>query len=63
MAAEGTRLVFADGEWVVSDLPLRDVEALLAAGHLVPARRQGKRLVVNPAHVVYAEEWALPEEE
>jgi hypothetical protein len=54
------RLVFADGEWLASDLDLPEVEELLAAGRLIPARRKDKRLVVNPAHVVYAEEWEGP---
>jgi len=56
----GTRLVFADGEWLASDLGLQDVERLMADGHVIAADRKGKRIVVNPAHVVYAEEWERP---
>lgn len=53
----GARLVFADAEWITSDLPLAEVAALMEAGRLVPALRNGKRVLVNPAHVVSAEEW------
>ncbi len=56
----GTRLVFADQEWVTSELELDEVEGLMNHGRLVPAQRKGKRLLVNPVHVAYAEEWTLP---
>ncbi len=56
----GTRLVFADMEWIASDLELDEVIVLIEAGRLVPAQRAGKRVVVNPAHVVSAEEWDPP---
>jgi len=52
-----TRLVLPDGEWLASDLDLDEVERLLGEGRLIAADRKGKRIVVNPAHVVYAEEW------
>ena len=57
----GTRLVFADGEWIASDLDLTDVERLMADGLVIAADRKGKRIAVNPAHVVYAEEWDRPQ--
>jgi hypothetical protein len=56
----GTRLVFADGEWLASDLDLQEVERLMAEDRMIAADRKGKRIVVNPAHVVYAEEWDRP---
>ena len=56
----GTRLVFDDGEWIASDLDLDDVELRIGEGRVIPADRKGKRVVVNPAHVVYAEEWDRP---
>jgi hypothetical protein len=56
----GTRLVFADGEWLTSELPLDEVAAFIEAGRLIPAQRSGKRVLVNAAHVVSAEEWATP---
>jgi hypothetical protein len=56
----GTRLVFADMEWIASDLELDEVAALIEDGRLVPARRAGKRVLVNPAHVLSAEEWTPP---
>lgn len=57
----GTRLVFADGEWVASDLSLGEVERRMAEGRTIDADRKGKRVVVNPAHVVYAEDWDRPQ--
>lgn len=54
----GTRLVFTDAEWIVSELELHEVAELMEAGRLVPAKRAGKRVLINPAHVVAAEEWA-----
>ncbi len=56
-AASATRLVFADGEWLVSDLRLDEVEALLEAHRVIPAARQGRRVIVNPVHILYAEAW------
>lgn len=56
----GTRLVFADGEWIASDLELAEVERRLAGADVIPADRKGRRVVVNSAHVVYAEEWERP---
>lgn len=56
----GTRLIFTDAEWITSDLPVDEVAALMEAGRLIPAQRAGKRLYINPAHVVSAEEWAPP---
>lgn len=56
-AASATRLVFADGEWLVSDLPMDEVEVLLETRRVIPASRQGRRVIVNPAHVLYAETW------
>lgn len=56
----GTRLVFTDMEWIASDLDLDEVIVLMEDGKLVPARRAGKRVVVNPAHIVSAEEWGQP---
>jgi hypothetical protein len=53
----GTRLVLPDGEWLASDLELDEVERLLREGRVVAADRNGKRIAVNPAHIVYAEEW------
>ena len=57
----GTRLVFADGEWLASELDLREVERLMAEDRMIAAERKGKQIVVNPAHVVYAEEWDRPQ--
>ncbi len=57
----GTRLVFEDGEWIASELELEDVELRMIEGHVIPASRKGKRIVVNPAHVVYAEQWDHPQ--
>jgi len=54
----GSRLVLIDAEWLVSDLSLDEVAELMRAGDLIPARRTGKRIVVNPAHVVFVEDWA-----
>ncbi len=56
----GTRLVFADGEWIASDLELEAVERLMTEGRVIAADRMGKRVVINPAHVVYAEDWDRP---
>lgn len=56
----GTRLVFADGEWVASDLDLDEVERRMVESRMIGADRKGKRIVVNPAHVVYAEDWDRP---
>ncbi|HEY5142630.1 MAG TPA: hypothetical protein VII98_03935 [Solirubrobacteraceae bacterium] len=56
----GTRLVFSDGEWLTSELPLDEVASFMEAARLIPALRNGKRVLVNPAHVVSAEEWATP---
>lgn len=56
----GSRLVLVDAEWLVSDLSLEEVSALMRAGDLIPAQRTGKRLVVNPAHVVFVEDWTIP---
>lgn len=53
----GTRLVLPDGEWLASDLALEEVERLLREGRVIAADRKGRRIAVNPAHVVYAEEW------
>lgn len=52
--------MFADGEWIASDLDLDEVERRMVAGELVAADRKGRRVVVNPAHVVYAEDWDRP---
>jgi len=57
----GTRLVFSDGEWIASELELEDVELRMAEGRVIPASRKGKRIVVNPDHVVYAEQWDHPQ--
>ncbi len=59
----GTRLVFSDGEWIASELELADVELRMSEGHVIPASRKGKRIVVNPDHVVYAEQWDHPQAE
>ena len=56
----GTRLVFSDGEWLTSELALDEVASFMEAARLIPALRNGKRVLVNPAHVVSAEEWATP---
>ena len=32
----------------------------MSEGHVIPASRKGKRIVVNPDHVVYAEQWDHP---
>ncbi|HVP03376.1 MAG TPA: hypothetical protein VMT10_12470 [Solirubrobacteraceae bacterium] len=56
----GSRVVFADGEWMTSELSLEEVAAFMEAGRLIPAQRNGKRVLVNPAHVLSAEEWATP---
>lgn len=53
----GTRLVLPDGEWLASDLALAEVERLLREGRVIAAHRKGKRIAVNPAYVIYAEEW------
>ncbi len=58
----GSRLVLADAEWLVSDLSLDEVAALMRAGDLIPARRTGKRIVVNPEHIVFVEDWTIKEE-
>ena len=56
----GTRLIFVDAEWITSELPVQEVAELMEAGRLIPAQRAGKRVFVNPAHVVSAEEWTPP---
>ncbi|CAB4939999.1 unannotated protein [freshwater metagenome] len=56
----GSRLVFVDGEWLASDLPIEEVAARLGEGRVIDADRKGKRIAVNPAHVIYAEEWDRP---
>ena len=56
----GTRLVFSDGEWIASELELEDVELRMVERRVIPASRKGKRIVVNPDHVVYAEQWDHP---
>lgn len=58
----GSRLVLADAEWLVSDLSLDEVAALMRDGDLIPARRAGKRLVVNPDHIVFVEDWTIKDE-
>ena len=35
----------------------------MAEGRVIPASRKGKRIVINPAHVVYAEQWDHPQAE
>ena len=59
----GTRLVFSDGEWIASELELEDVELRMVERRVIPASRKGKRIVVNPDHVVYAEQWDHPQAE
>ena len=59
----GTRLVFSDGEWIASELELPDVELRMSERRVIPASRKGKRIVVNPDHVVYAEQWDHPQAE
>ncbi len=53
----GSRLVFVDGEWITSDLELDQVAERMEAGRLVPAQRMGKLVLVNPVHIVSAEDW------
>lgn len=56
----GTRLIFTDAEWILSDLDVEEVAELMEAGRVIPAKRAAKRVFVNPAHVVSAEEWTPP---
>jgi len=51
------RIVFADAEWLLSDSSFAELAALLRAGDLLPAQRNGKQILVNPAHVLAIEEW------
>ena len=53
----GARIVLADAEWLLSDSSFDELAALMRAGDILPAQRQGKRILVNPAHVVTIEEW------
>jgi len=53
----GARIVFADAEWLLSESSFEELATLLRAGDLLPAQRNGKQILVNPAHVLAIEEW------
>jgi hypothetical protein len=57
LPAMGARIVLSDAEWLLSESSFDELAELMRAGDLLPAQRTGKRILVNPAHVVALEDW------